>query len=203
MLALALVSLIPFMLMTMTAFLRVVIVLGMIRSAIGTQQVPPTMVLISLALFMTVFIMAPVWTDIDQTAIKPYSQGKITQQEMWNRAQQPLRKFMLRQTGQRELSLFVEFSRIGEVKGPDEIPLYVIIPAFAISELKTAFQMSFLIFIPFLVVDMIVSNILLSLGMFMLSPVMVSLPFKILLFVLADGWYLIVRGLLVSFGTYQ
>ena len=202
MLALAAVSLVPFFLMTMTSFLRVVIVLGMIRSAVGTQSVPPSPVIISLAMFMTVFIMNPVWNEINKTAIEPYNAKKISQAQMWEKGQLPLRKFMLKQTRQRELELFVEFSGIGKVSDVSKIPTYVIIPAFAISELKTAFQMGFVIFIPFLVIDLIVSNILLSLGMFMLSPVMVSLPFKILLFVLADGWYLITRGLLQSFGTF-
>lgn len=202
MLALAAVSLVPFFLMTMTSFLRVVIVLGMIRSAVGTQQVPPSQVIVSLAMFMTIFIMNPVWTEINKTAIEPYNAKKISQEVMWERGQLPLRKFMLNQTRQRELEMFVEFSGIGQVTDVNKIPTYVLIPAFAISELKTAFQMGFVIFIPFLVIDLIVSNILLSLGMFMLSPVMVSLPFKILLFVLADGWYLITRGLLQSFGTF-
>ena len=203
MLALSAISLVPFFLFTMTSFLRVVIVLGMIRNAVGTQQVPPAPVIISLALFMTVFIMSPIWNVINETAITPYSEGKISQSVMWQKAQLPLRQFMLNQTREAELEMFIEFSKIGEIDSTDDIPTYVIIPAFAISELKTAFQMGFVIFIPFLVIDLIVANILLSLGMFMLSPVMVSLPFKILLFVLADGWILISRGLLSSFGTFS
>jgi len=187
----------------MTSFLRVVIVMGMIRSAVGTQQVPPAPVIVSLAMFMTLFIMSPVWNEINQTAIKPYSDGEISQTIMWQKAQQPIRQFMLRQTRERELEMFIEFSGIPEVQDVKDVPTYVIIPAFAISELKTAFQMGFVIFIPFLVIDLIVANVLLSLGMFMLSPVMVSLPFKILLFVLADGWFLVSRGLLTSFGTFS
>ncbi|MFA5928722.1 MAG: flagellar type III secretion system pore protein FliP [Candidatus Margulisiibacteriota bacterium] len=201
MLALAMISLIPFFLISMTSFIRVVIVLGMIRTAVGTQQVPPTPVIISLGLFMTMFIMAPVWNEIQLTALTPYNQGKISQAVMWQKAELPIKQFMLNQTREKELAMFVEFSQLGEVSDSKDIPLYVIIPAFAISELKTAFQMGFLIYIPFMVIDMIVANILLSLGMFMLSPVMISLPFKLLLFVLADGWYLITRGLLTSFGT--
>ncbi|MFC1596246.1 flagellar type III secretion system pore protein FliP [Candidatus Margulisiibacteriota bacterium] len=203
MLALAAVSLIPFFLFTMTSFLRVVIVLGMIRNAVGTQQVPPAQVIVSLALFMTIFIMSPVWNEVYDTAVKPYSDGKLSQSVMFQEAQKPIREFMLRQTRERELEMFIEFSGIGELDNVDQVPLYVLIPAYSISELKTAFQMGFVIFIPFLVIDLIVANVLLSLGMFMLSPVMVSLPFKILLFVLADGWFLVTRGLLLSFGTFS
>jgi flagellar biosynthetic protein FliP len=275
MLALAALSLLPFFLMTMTSFLRCVIVLGFIRSAVGTQQVPPAPVITSMALFLTIFIMTPVWQEINETAIQPYNNGTITQGVMWQRAQQPLRQFMLQQVRQNELEMFVEFSsleinrsvprnafvevargtpltsraiwnvlrqrgildqegKITQEFDPEanrlrlglpltirkerailevlrqataleieDLPTYIIIPAFAISELKTAFQMGFIIFIPFIVIDLIVANILLSLGMFMLSPVMVSLPFKVLLFVLADGWFLVTRGLMVSFGTFQ
>jgi len=195
------ISFVPILLMTTTSFLRVVIVLSMIKNAVGTQQVPPAPVIVSLAMFMTIFIMSPVWQNVYDNAIEPYNKGEITYSKMWQKGQQPIREFMLKQTRERELSLFIDFSKIGEVEKPEDIPLYVIIPAFALSELKTAFQMAFVIFVPFLVIDLIVANILLSLGMFMLSPVMVSLPFKILLFVLADGWYLISSGLLSSFGT--
>ncbi|MFC1478267.1 flagellar type III secretion system pore protein FliP [Candidatus Margulisiibacteriota bacterium] len=202
MLSLAAVSLVPFFLMTMTSFLRMVIVLGMIRSAVGTQQVPPAPVIVSLSLFMTIFVMSPVWNEINEKAVTPYNNNKISQAVMWQRAQQPIRQFMLNQTRERELEMFVEFSGIENTDDINKIPIYVIIPAFAVSELRTAFQMGFLIFIPFLVIDLIVANVLLSLGMFMLSPVMVSLPFKILLFVLADGWFIISRGLITSFGTF-
>ncbi|MFH1429800.1 MAG: flagellar type III secretion system pore protein FliP [Candidatus Margulisiibacteriota bacterium] len=203
MLSLAAISLVPFFLMCMTSFLRMVIVLGMIRSAVGTQQVPPAPVIVSLALFMTIFVMSPVWNEISEKAITPYNENKINQTVMWQRAQQPIRQFMLNQTRERELEMFVEFSGIKQANDLNNIPIYVIIPAFAISELRTSFQMGFLIFIPFLVIDLIVANVLLSLGMFMLSPVMVSLPFKILLFVLADGWFIITRGLITSFGTFN
>lgn len=199
MIALALISLIPFFLISVTSFIRIAVVLSMIRSAVGTQQVPPNPVIISLALFMTIFVMNPVWQKIDQAAYTPYRQGKITQEVAWSRAMVPLRDFMLKQTRQQDLALFVGFSKIPPIKTLDDVPTYVIIPAFTISELKTAFQIGFVIFLPFLVIDMVVANVLLSLGMFMLSPVMVSLPFKILLFVLADGWNIICRGLMSSF----
>ena len=148
---------------------------------------------------MTIFVMSPVLNEVNNVAIKPYSTGKITQQQAFDRGIKPFRTFMLKFTREKDLALFLEFAGIKNVKSLDEIPVFVIIPSFIISELKTAFQIGFLIFIPFVVIDLIVSNILLSLGMFMLSPVMVSLPFKILLFVLTDGWNLITRGLLLSF----
>lgn len=198
-LSLAIVSLIPFLLISTTAFLRMVIVLGFIRSAIGTQQTPPSTVIISIALFMTVFVMTPVWTEIQQTAIQPYQKGLITQRKAYELGLNPLKKFMLMQAREKDIMLFVQFSKIPPLKSIKDVPMYVLIPAYIISELRTAFQISFVIFLPFVVVDMIVSNILLSLGMFMLSPVMVSLPFKILLFVLSDGWFLITRGLMQSF----
>lgn len=198
-LSLAMVSLIPFFLISTTAFLRIVIVLGFIRSAIGTQQTPPASVIISIALFMTVFVMTPVWTEIQQTAIQPYQKGLITQRKAYELGLNPLKKFMLMQAREKDIMLFVQFAKIPPLKSIQDVPMYVLIPAFITSELRTAFQISFVIFLPFVVVDMIVSNILLSLGMFMLSPVMVSLPFKILLFVLADGWFLITRGLMMSF----
>jgi len=198
-LSMTMISLIPFFLISTTAFMRIVIVLGFIRSAIGTQQTPPASVIISIALFMTVFVMTPVWDDIQKTAIQPYQRGLITQRKAYELGLTPLKKFMLIQAREKDVMLFVQFSKIPPLKSIQDVPLYVLIPAFIISELRTAFQISFVIFLPFVVVDMIVSNILLSLGMFMLSPVMVSLPFKILLFVLADGWFLITRGLMLSF----
>lgn len=198
-LTLSLITLVPFFLISVTSFLRIVIVLGMIRVAVGTQQVPPNAVIVGLALFMTVFIMTPVWTEINQKAVVPYNQKKISQAKALENGLVPLRSFMFRQTRETDLSLFIQFSRIARPTKIDQIPTYVLIPAFMISELKTAFQIGFLIFIPFIVIDLVVANILLSLGMFMLSPVMVSLPFKILLFVLSDGWNLICRGLMMSF----
>jgi len=198
-LSISLITLVPFFLISTTAFLRIVIVLSMIRTAIGTQQTPPNSVIIGFALFMTLFVMTPVFQDINSSAIVPYNQKKISQTKAFELGMIPLRKFMFRQTREADLRLFIQFSKIKPPTKFEEVPTYVLIPAYMISELKTAFQIGFLIFIPFIVIDLVVANILLSLGMFMLSPVMVSLPFKILLFVLADGWNLICRGLLTSF----
>ena len=197
--ALGSISLIPFFLFYTTSFLRIVIVMSMIRSAIGIQQTPPNAVLISLATFLTIFVMAPTFSKIQQQAVIPYTSGKISQGEAINAGLQPFREFMLNVTREKDLALFIEFSRIKNINSSDDIPIFVIIPSFIISELKASFQIGFLLFIPFVVIDLIVSNILLSLGMFMLSPVMISLPFKILLFVLADGWNLITKGLILSF----
>ncbi|MFA5839549.1 MAG: flagellar type III secretion system pore protein FliP [Candidatus Margulisiibacteriota bacterium] len=197
--SLSLISLIPFFLVSVTSFLRIIIVFSFIRTAIGTQSVPPNSVLTGLALFMTIFVMSPVWQDINKNAFTPYNEGKISQAKAIEIGTKPLQKFMVRQTREKDLALFVQFAKIKVPKTAEEVPMYVLIPSFMISELKTAFQIGFLLFIPFIMIDLTVSNILLSLGMFMLSPVMVSLPFKILLFVLVDGWNLIARGLLMSF----
>jgi flagellar biosynthetic protein FliP len=198
-LALSIISLLPFLLISITSFLRIIVVLSMIRSAIGTAQVPPNSILIGLALFMTIYTMAPTFEVVNKTAIVPYNKGQITQMKAFEIGTKPFQQFMLRQTRQADLALFVQFAKIPPPKSVNEIPFYVMIPAFMISELKTSFQIGFLLFIPFVIIDLVVSNILLSLGMFMLSPVMVSLPFKILLFVLSDGWNLITKGLLMSF----
>jgi len=198
-LSLSLISLLPFFLMSCTAFLRIVITFSFVRTAIGTQQVPPGPVLIAISIFLTGFVMTPVWTEVNEKALMPYNRGEITQMQAYERGMEPMRKFMFRNTREADLGLFVEFSKIPTPKSFEEVPTYVLIPAFMISELKTAFQIGFLLLIPFIMIDLIVSNILLTLGMFMLSPVMVSLPFKILLFVLVDGWNLLCRGLLLSF----
>ncbi|MDR1453011.1 MAG: flagellar type III secretion system pore protein FliP [Candidatus Margulisbacteria bacterium] len=198
-LSLALISLLPFLLMTTTSFLRIVIVLGFVRSAIGTQQTPPSAVIVSVALFLTMYVMTPVWQEINTTAVQPYNNGTISQQKALENGLLPLKNFMLRQTREKDLVLFIEFSKIPPISDIKDVPVYVLVPAFILSELTTAFKIAFVIFAPFIVVDMVVSNVLLSLGMFMLSPVMISLPFKILLFVLADGWFLITRGLVQSF----
>jgi flagellar biosynthetic protein FliP len=195
----ALVTLIPFFLISVTSFLRIIIVFSLLRTAVGTQQIPPNSVLVGLAIFMTVFIMSPVWQEVNRNALIPYNQGKISQGSAFEIGMKPLSRFMLRQTREADLALFVQFANIPTPKTVEQVPVYVLIPAFMISELKTAFQIGFLLFIPFIIVDLTVANILLSLGMFMLSPVMISLPFKILLFVLVDGWNLIARGLLLSF----
>lgn len=198
-LSLSLISLIPFFLISVTSFLRIIIVFALARTAVGTQQIPPNTVIVSLALFMTVFIMAPVWKEVNETALTPYNDGKISQIQAFEIGIKPLQKFMIKQTREKDLALFVQFAKIKAPKTIDEVPIYVLIPSFMISELKTAFQIGFLLFIPFIMIDLTTANILLSLGMFMLSPVMVSLPFKVLLFVLVDGWNLITKGLLMSF----
>jgi flagellar biosynthetic protein FliP len=198
-LSIALISLVPFFLISVTSFLRIIIVFALLRTALGTQQVPPNAVLTGIALFMTVFIMTPVWKEVNDTAVVPYQKGKLTEVKAFEVGMKPITQFMLRQTRENDLALFVQFAKIKPPTRAEEVPAYVVIPSFMISELKTAFQIGFLLFIPFIIIDLVVANILLSLGMFMLSPVMVSLPFKILLFVLVDGWNLITRGLLMSF----
>ena len=198
-LAISSISLAPFFLISTTSFVRFAIVLGMIRNALGTNQSPPNPVIVSIALFMTFYVMTPTWIKVYENAIIPYQNKEINQEVAFKKGIEPFQTFMLKFTRQQDLALFIEFSRIPEVTNIKEVPIYVLIPAFMISELKTAFQIGFMLFIPFIVIDLVVSNILLSLGMFMLSPVMISLPFKILLFVLVDGWNLIVRGLLSGF----
>lgn len=196
--SLASISLIPFFLVSTTCFLRIIIVLSILRMSLATQQSPPNSVMVSLAMFLTIFIMTPTWNDINETAVGPYRNGNLTQMEAINVGTDIFKKFMLKFTREKDLILFLEFSKVPYTQSIEEVPIYIVIPAFIISELKTAFQIGFLMFIPFLVIDLIISNILLSLGMFMLSPAMISLPFKILLFVLTDGWNLIVKGLLLS-----
>jgi flagellar biosynthetic protein FliP len=196
---LASIGFIPFFLLSATCFLRIVIVLSMVRQAIGTQQAPPNMVITSLALFLTIFVMTPTIEQVNVTAIKPYNEGKLSQLQALELGAKPFKAFMLKHTRDKDLALFLEFSQVKYPENYDQIPIFVMIPAFIISELKTAFQIGFVLFIPFVVIDLIISNILLSLGMFMLSPAMISLPFKILLFVLTDGWNLIIQGLLLSY----
>jgi len=194
-----LLSLLPALLLTMTSFTRIVIVLSFVRRALSLQTLPPNQVLIGLSLFLTIFTMAPVWGKLSKEALEPYRAGQITQSEALERAGGTMRSFMLRHTRRRDLALFVHMSRLPRPRGPADVPTHVLIPAFVTSELKTAFQMGFVIFLPFLVIDMVVSSVLTSMGMFMLPPVMISVPFKILLFVLVDGWHLILRSLTISF----
>ena len=194
-------SLAPAILIMMTSFTRIIIVLSFVRSGLATQQMPPNQVLVGLALFLTFFIMTPVYTQINQQALQPYMQNKITQEQAIEKGMKPLRNFMYRQTREKDLALFADFANIKSPKTLDDIPTHVLIPAFIISELKTAFEMGFIVFIPFIVIDMIVASVLMAMGMMMLPPVMISLPFKILLFVMVDGWQLIVRSLLMSFGV--
>lgn len=190
---------IPAVVLLMTSFTRIVIVLGFVRNALSTQQSPPNQVLIALALFMTLFIMAPVYNNVNTNAIQPYIKGEITQEQAIEVGSKPIKDFMLNQTREKDLALFYKASEIEKPEDRYEVPFNVLVPAFAISELKTAFQMGFLIFVPFIVIDMVVASILMSMGMFMLPPVTISLPFKLLLFVMADGWNLVVKSLLESF----
>ncbi|MDI3281024.1 MAG: flagellar type III secretion system pore protein FliP [Bacillota bacterium] len=192
-------SLAPSILVLMTAFTRIVVVLSFVRTALSLQQIPPTQVLIGLSLFLTYFVMAPTWQAINDQALQPYLKGEITQVEALQRAEVPLKAFLLKETREKDLELFVQMARLPRPANKEAVPLYVAIPAFVISELKTAFEIGFTIFLPFLVIDMIVASTLMSMGMLMLPPVMISLPFKILLFVLVDGWHLVVRSLLLSF----
>ncbi len=199
-LLLTVLSIAPAILIMVTSFTRVVVVLSVLRQAMGTQQMPPNQVVIGLAIFMTVFIMQPVATEINIQAFQPYLERRMPLSEAIETAARPLRTFMSRQTREKDIALFVEISKTERPKNIEEVSTFILIPAFIISELKTAFQISFLLYIPFLIIDMIVASILLSMGMMMLPPVMISLPFKIILFVLADGWNLIVGSLVKSFG---
>ena len=192
-------SISPAILVLMTSFTRIVIVLGFVRSSLGTQQMPPNQVLIGLALFLTLFVMSPTLSTINEVSLQPYIKGEITQTEALDKAAVPMKKFMYTHTRTKDLQLFMGYTKMEKPNSYEDIPLSVMVPAFAISELKTAFQMGFMIFIPFLIIDIVVSSVLMAMGMMMLPPVMISLPFKILLFVLVDGWYLIVKSLLVSF----
>jgi flagellar biosynthetic protein FliP len=192
-------SIAPAILVLMTSFTRILIVLGFVRTALATQQMPPNQVLIGLALFMTFFIMGPVFSEANQQALQPYLTGKLSQEEAFDKAVKPFKHFMAKQTRTKDLALFLKYTSGPRPQNVDQIPLTALVPAFAISELKTAFQMGFIIFIPFLIIDMVVSSVLMAMGMMMLPPVMISLPFKILLFILVDGWYLVVKSLLQSF----
>ena len=200
MLLLTILSLAPAIVVMVTSFTRIAVVLSLLRQALGTPQIPPNQVLISLALFLTFFIMSPVWTRVNSEALQPLMTNEITQTVAFDRAVLPIREFMLKQVREKDLSLFVDMARIGEPKNISEVPTHVIIPAFMISELKTAFQIGFLLYIPFLVLDMVVASVLMSMGMLMLPPVVISLPFKLMLFVLVDGWYLIIGSIVRSFG---
>jgi flagellar biosynthetic protein FliP len=192
-------SIAPAILVLMTSFTRIVIVLGFVRTSLATQQMPPNQVLIGLALFLTLFVMAPTFGEINEQALQPYLRGEMDQSTAMREAVKPLKEFMAKQTREKDLMLFLDYAGAERPQNIQDIPLTALIPAFAISELKTAFQMGFMIFIPFLVIDMVVSSVLMAMGMMMLPPVMISLPFKILLFVLVDGWYLVVKSLLLSF----
>ena len=192
-------SLVPAILLMLTSFTRIIIVIGFVQRAIGLQQSPPQQVIAGLSLFLTMFTMYPTWSQVYDNGIAPYVAGNISRAEAWDNTINPVRNFMFRYTRQEELSLIISMSETPQPANRDEVPTRVLIPAFMLSELKTAFQMGVVIYIPFLVVDMVVSSVLLAMGMMMLPPMMISLPFKILLFVMADGWNLVVMSVLKSF----
>ncbi len=195
-------SFLPAVLLLMTSFTRIIIVLSLMRQALGLQTTPPNQVLVGMALFLTLFVMGPTVDRINNEAYQPFNEQKINFNEAIERGSNPLRLFMMKQTREADLALFARMAQIEEYSDSAQMPLRVMIPAFVISELKTAFQIGFLVFIPFLIIDMIVASILMSMGMMMLSPVLVALPFKLMLFVLADGWNLMIGSLVASFGTH-
>ena len=192
-------SLLPAVLIMFTSFTRIVVVLSLLRQALGGQQMPPNVVVIGLSLFLTFFIMSPTLDVIAKDSINPYIDKQISMKEALKNAEPPIKSFMLKQTREKDIALFLNISKERAPKQPQDLPLKVVAPAFAISELKTAFEMGVLIFLPFLIIDMIISSVLLSMGMMMLPPVMISLPFKLLLFVLVDGWNLVVGSIVRSF----
>ena len=194
-------SFLPALLLMMTGFTRIVIVMSLLRMALGTQNSPPNQVIIGLSMFLTFFVMAPVFDRVYENAYLPFSNNEIEFQEMTDRASLPMKDFMLKQTREPDLALFMRLGKVENVANPEDVPLRVLIPAFVTSELKTAFQIGFMIFLPFLVIDLIVASVLMSMGMMMLSPMLISLPFKIMLFVLVDGWTLLVGSLVASFET--
>ncbi len=189
----------PALLILLTSFTRIVVVLSLVRSAVGVPTVPPNQVVVGLALFLTLFTMAPTLDRANREGLQPYLRGQLGQAEALDRTLHPLREFMLKQTRPQDLALFLSASQLPRPRRPEDVPTYVLIPAFVTSELRTAFLLGALLFVPFLVVDMVVSSVLLSLGMLMLPPVLISLPFKLLLFVFVDGWHLVARALLLSF----
>jgi len=189
----------PAFITMMTSFTRLIIVFSFMRLALGTQQSPPNQVLIGLALFLTIYLMAPVFNDINQEAIQPYLDDTITQQEALTRGAVPLKEFMMKQTREKDLLLFMDLANVEPISEVAEMPLYIVVPSFVISELRIAFEIGFLLYLPFLVVDLVVASVLLAMGIIFLPPVLVSLPFKILIFVLTDGWYLLVESMMQSF----
>ncbi|MFP3916199.1 flagellar type III secretion system pore protein FliP [Lysinibacillus telephonicus] len=198
-LVLTVLSLAPSILILMTSFARIVIVLSFTRTALATSTIPPNQVIIGLALFLTFFIMAPTFQEVNEQALQPLFNEEIGIEEAYDRATTPFKEFMSKHTRQKDLELFINYNQAERPQSVEEIPLSILVPAFVLSELKTAFQIGFMIFIPFLVIDMVVASVLMSMGMMMLPPVMISLPFKILLFILVDGWYLVIKSLLQSF----
>ena len=199
-LLLTILALAPSIVVMTTSFIRVVIVLAFLRQALGTHQMPPSQLLMGMALILTIFVMSPVISDVHENALTPYLNGEINQAQLYEQGSKPVRAFLMKQTREKDLALFVKFSGMEKPEAREDIPLHVMVPAFIISELRTAFQIAFVIFIPFLVIDMLIASVLVSMGMLMLPPVLISLPFKLLLFVLADGWALVVGTLMSSFG---
>ena len=193
-------SLAPAILVLMTSFTRIVIIFHFVRQALGTQQMPSNQILVGLALFLTFFIMTPVWQQVNDTALQPYLNEEITDKEAYSLAIRPVKHFMLNLTREKDISLFMYFADQEKPETADDIPLHVLVPSFVVSELRIAFQIGFLLYVPFLMIDMVVASVLMSMGMLMLPPIMISLPFKVLLFVLVDGWYLIVNSIVQSFG---
>lgn len=193
-------SFLPAALLMLTGFTRIIIVLSLLRHALGTQTSPPNQVLIGLALFLTLFVMSPVLEKIHAQAYVPYAQGRMSLEDAVTRASEPLKQFMLKQTREPDLALFARISGTQTMNGPEDVPMKVLIPAYVTSELKTAFQIGFVVFIPFLIIDLVVASVLMSMGMMMVSPVIVALPFKLMLFVLVDGWHLLIGSLVQSFG---
>ncbi len=196
---LTLATIAPGILMMTTSFVRIVVIIGFLRNALATQNVPPNQVILSLAMFMTFYIMAPYWSQANDNGLQPYLAGQITQEEAITNVLEPMREFMFRQTREADLALFVNLADAERPESQEDVSTFVLIPAFMISELKTAFQIGFMLYVPFIVIDMIVATTLMSMGMMMLPPVMISLPFKILLFVMIDGWHLLIRSIIVSF----
>jgi flagellar biosynthesis protein FliP len=198
-LLLTVLSIVPAILMMVTSFVRITIVLSFVRNAIGTQTMPPNQVLAGLALFLSLFVMAPTWQRINTEALQPYFSNELPADRAFDRGSQPLREFMFKQVRDKDLSMFIQLGGLPQPRTQADVPTYALVPAFMISELKTAFQMGFMIMVPFLVIDLVVSSVLMSMGMMMLPPTTISLPFKLLLFVMADGWHLIVHSLITSF----
>ena len=196
---LTLATIAPGILMMTTSFVRIVVIIGFLRNALATQNVPPNQVVISLAMFLTFYIMAPYWSQANDNGLQPYLAGQISQEEAITNVLEPMREFMFRQTRESDLALFVNLSEAERPNSQEDVSTFVLIPAFIISELKTAFQIGFMLYVPFIVIDMIVATTLMSMGMMMLPPVMISLPFKILLFVMIDGWHLLIQSIIVSF----
>ncbi|TVM00216.1 MAG: flagellar biosynthetic protein FliP [Candidatus Brocadia sp. WS118] len=191
-------SLLPGLLLTMTSFTRIIIVLSFVRKALSFQTLPPNQILIGISLFLTIFVMSPVWKQVNSEALQPYLKEEITQNEAFIKGLVPFQKFMLKQTREKDIALFMKIAKMERPKSVNDVPIHIMIPAFITSELKTAFQMGFLLFLPFLVIDMVVACVLTAMGMVMLPPAMISMPFKLILFVLVDGWQLIIQSLISS-----